>query len=139
MAKKKASGIPEDKLELYELLVATNPDVERKGATMPYTSLNGHMFSFLTKDGMLALRLSQADRDTFLKKYKTKLCEQHGRVMQEYVEVPDSLLKKTQELKAYFDRSIAYVGGLRPKATRREKGGGSKQDPKTGKNRSRSK
>jgi len=40
---------PADKLDLYEKLVATNPDVERKGATMPYKSLNGHMFSFLTK------------------------------------------------------------------------------------------
>jgi hypothetical protein len=29
-------------LELYEKLVATNPKVERKGDTMPYTSLNGH-------------------------------------------------------------------------------------------------
>jgi hypothetical protein len=27
----------------YEKLIATNPKVERKGATMPYTSVNGHM------------------------------------------------------------------------------------------------
>src|SRR6266436_6485847 len=40
-------------LALYEKLVATNPKVERKGATMPYTSLNGHMFSLLTRDGWL--------------------------------------------------------------------------------------
>ena len=39
-----------DNLELYEKLVATNPQVERKGKTMPYTSLNGHMFSFLSND-----------------------------------------------------------------------------------------
>ena len=38
-------------LELYEKLVATNPRVELKGDTMPYTSLNGHMFSVLTKGG----------------------------------------------------------------------------------------
>ena len=46
-----------DALKQYEKLIATNPNVERKGATMPYTSLNGHMFSFLTKTGTLALRL----------------------------------------------------------------------------------
>ena len=40
-----------DNLALYEKLVATNPNVERKGDTMPYTSLNGHMFSLLTKQG----------------------------------------------------------------------------------------
>ena len=38
-------------LALYEKLVATNPKVDRKGATMPYTSLNGHMFSLLTREG----------------------------------------------------------------------------------------
>src|SRR5262249_7973004 len=85
-------------LELYEKLVATNPRVARKGATMPYTSLNGHMFSFLTKTGKLALRLSTAERDSFLKKYKTTLCEQYGTIQREYVEVPDSLPKKTKEL-----------------------------------------
>ena len=44
-------------LQLYERLVSTNPNVERKGASMPYTSLNGHMFSLLTKEGKLVLRL----------------------------------------------------------------------------------
>lgn len=58
MAKKSTTDIPGDKLVLYESLVSTRPDIERKGATMPYTSLNGHMFSFLTKEGTLALRLS---------------------------------------------------------------------------------
>ncbi len=37
---KSATGIPADKLELYEKLVATNPSVGRKGVTTPYTSLN---------------------------------------------------------------------------------------------------
>ncbi|MBC8875049.1 MAG: hypothetical protein H8E44_36970 [Planctomycetes bacterium] len=118
---KAASGVPEEKLALYEKLVATNPGIERKGATMPYTSLNGHMFSFLTKTGTLALRLPDDERDAFIKKYKTQLCEQHGRIMREYVEVPDALLKKTRELKKYFDLSFAYVGSLKPKPTKRAK------------------
>ncbi len=101
--------------------MATNPDVERKGAAMPYTSLNGHMFSFLTNTGKLALRLPDDERGAFLKKYKTRLCEQHGTVLKEYVEVPDALLKKTRELKKYFDVSSAYVASLKPKATTRKK------------------
>ncbi|HWY45931.1 MAG TPA: hypothetical protein VNX70_01020 [Bryobacteraceae bacterium] len=48
---KPAGSLPSGKLELYEKLVATNPKVERKGATVPYTSLNGHMFSYLSKEG----------------------------------------------------------------------------------------
>jgi hypothetical protein len=133
MAKKAASGISTDTLELYERLVATRRDVERKGATMPYTSLNGHMFSFLTPEGTLALRLSPADREAFLKQYKTKLCEQHGRVMQEYVVVPDALLTKTAELKPYFDRSVAYVATLKPKATAGKKKAGAKRATKKAK------
>jgi TfoX/Sxy family transcriptional regulator of competence genes len=120
LMRKNEAGIPADKLELYEKLVATNPKVERKGATVPYTSLNGHMFSFLTKTGTLALRLPAAEREEFLKKYKTKLCEQYGTVMKEYAEVPDAMLKKTQELKKYFDLSFAYVGSLKPTPTKKK-------------------
>ena len=120
---KSSDDRPAGTVELYEKLVATNPKVERKGATMPYTSVNGHMFSLLTKEGRLALRLPAEARDAFLKKYKTKLCEQYGVVMKEYVEVPDALLKKTQELKKYFDQSYAYVSSLKPKPTMRKKPG----------------
>lgn len=109
--------IPAAVLALYDKLVAENLNVERKGAAMPYTSVNGHMFSFLTKSGVLALRLPAEEREAFLKKYKTKLCEQHGVVLAEYVEVPDSLLKKTVELKKYFDLSYGYVGSLKAKPT----------------------
>jgi hypothetical protein len=108
-------------LNLYEKLVATNPKVERKGDTMPYTSLNGHMFSLLTKEGWLALRLPSDARETFLKKYKTRLCEQYGVVMKEYVQVPDALLKKTRELGKFFDLSYSYVSSLKPKPTKKKR------------------
>ena len=116
-----AKNVPADKLALYEDLVATNPGVERKGATTPYTSVNGHMFSFMTETGMLALRLSPDGRDAFQAKYKTAPVVRYGAVMKEYVAVPDSLLEDTQELKKYFDLSFAYVGSLKPKATKRKK------------------
>ena len=111
-----------ESLALYEKLVANNNKVERKGATMPYTSLNGHMFSLLTREGWLALRLPSDARETFLKTYKTKLCVQYGTVMKEYVQVPDALLKKTQELRKYFDLSYGYVGSLKPKPTTKKAG-----------------
>jgi hypothetical protein len=121
MAKPAAGAIPLEKLELYEKLVATNPNVERKGDTVPYTSLNGHMFSYLSKAGKLALRLPSGEREAFLQKYKAKLCEAYGRVQPEYVEVPDSLLSSTRELKKFFDSSYMYVGSLKPKPTTRRK------------------
>ena len=48
-----------DVFKKYEALVADFPEVERKGVSMPYTALNGNMFSFLDKEGMLSLRFSQ--------------------------------------------------------------------------------
>lgn len=110
-----------DKLALYEKLVATNPKVERKGATVPYTSVNGNMFSYLSNEGKLELRLPAGEREAFLKKYKAKLCEAYGRIQPEYVEVPDSLLASTQELKKFFDSSYAYAASLKPKPTTRKK------------------
>jgi hypothetical protein len=108
------------RLELYEKLVATNPKVKRKGATVPYTSLNGHMFSYLGKTGELALRLPAGEREAFLKKYKTTLCNLYGIIQKEYVMVPDALLGKTQELKRFFDLSYAYVSSLKPKPTKKK-------------------
>ena len=107
-----------NQLSLYEQLVATNPRIERKGATVPFTSLNGHMFSYLGKTGEMALRLPSPEREAFLNKYKTKLCQQYGIVQKEYVAVPDALLKRTKELKKYFDISYAYVAGMKPKPSK---------------------
>jgi hypothetical protein len=102
---------------LYDALLATNTAIERKGATMPYTSINGNMFSLLTPDGTLALRLPAADRDAFLKRYDTKLSVQYGAVMKEYVRVPASLLQNTRALAKYLDVSYRYARSLRPKPT----------------------
>ena len=110
-----------DNLELYEKLVAINPKVERKGATVPYTSLNGHIFSYLSKEGKLALRLPAGEREAFLKKYNAKLADSYGKVQPEYVEVPDSLLASTKELKKFFDSSYNYVSSLKPKPTASKK------------------
>lgn len=113
--KKEKSNHPKELLDLYDKLIRTNPTVERKGATMPYTSISGHMFSFLAKDGSFGLRLPEELRQTFLKKYKTKLCEAYGVVLKEYVLVPDKLFKNTKELKSWFDLSFDYIKSLKPK------------------------
>lgn len=118
---KPITGAPPEKFELYQKLVATNPAAELKGATVPYTSLNGNMFSYLSKQGSLALRLPSPDREAFLTKYKTRLCQAYGVVLPEYVEVPDSLLASTKELKKYFDISYQYTASLKPKPTTKKK------------------
>jgi len=111
----KKSSIPATKLALYEKLIATTPEIERKGAVHPYTSLNGHMFSYLDQTGIMGLRLPKDEVDAFLKKYKTSPFESYGVVKKDYVTVPDSLLAKTEELKRYLKLSYEYVKTLKPK------------------------
>jgi hypothetical protein len=118
MSVQKKSTVPAGNLALYEKLVATNPNIERKGATHPYTSLNGHMFSYLHPSGAVALRLPKDEREKFLIKYKTTLFEAYGAVQKEYVTVPDALLKNTKELQKYFELSYQYVQTLKPKPSR---------------------
>ena len=117
---KTSDAMPAEKLALYEKLVATIPEVERKGASVPYTSVNGHMFSYLGKTGTLALRLPEPERQRFLDKYKTTLCTAYGVVQKEYVDVPGALLAKTAELATYFAASHAYVASLKAKPTTRK-------------------
>ena len=112
---KPPSNVDSNKLSLFDALIATVPGIERKGATVPYTSHNGNMFSYLSKQGTLSLRLPDGPREAFLKKYKTRLCSQYGVVQKEYVEVPDALLRKTSELKQYFAVSYQHVKSLKPK------------------------
>jgi hypothetical protein len=106
-------------------LIETVPNLERKGAKVPYTSLNGHMFSFIGADGLLGIRLPQPARDEFLQKYNARLCESYGVVLKEFVAVPADLLPDTSALSEYFGASYAYVKALKPKLSKK---GGSKAD-----------
>jgi TfoX/Sxy family transcriptional regulator of competence genes len=108
------------KVDLYDKLIATHPEIERKGAANPYTSLNGNMFTLLQDSRSLAIRLPEDKREEFLKKYKTTLFKAYGAVMKEYVAIPDALLKNTRELQKYLELSYEYVKTLKPKPTKRK-------------------
>jgi hypothetical protein len=127
--KKAPNTVPSEPLAWYDQLVATIANVERKGATVPYTSWNGHMFSYLTSDGTLALRLPAEARAEFLERYHTGLVEAYGVVQKEYVVVPTALLKQTQEIHRYFQISFDYVNTLRPKPQKPGKSPGSRGNP----------
>ncbi|HMD07291.1 MAG TPA: hypothetical protein VKH63_07130 [Candidatus Acidoferrum sp.] len=120
MSPKKKCNVPANKQAVYGKLLATNPQIARKGAANPYTSLNGHMFTYLNPAGTLAPRLPEKEREEFLKKYKTTLFEAYGAFMKEYVTVPDSLLKDTKTLRKYLELSYAYIKTLKPKPTKKK-------------------
>jgi hypothetical protein len=119
MSKDQPSAATTASIPAYDRVIATAPGLDRKGAKIPYTSLNGNMSSYLAEDGTLVLRLPPAERASFLERYDSRLHEAYGIVQQEYVDVPADLLEATDELAAWFAASVAYVGGLRPKPTKR--------------------
>jgi TfoX/Sxy family transcriptional regulator of competence genes len=114
---KPAPGAPPEKVHFHEALIATLPGVERKGAKLPYTSLNGNMFSVLSAKGVMGLRLSKAAREAFLAEHCASLYADYGTVMPEYVAVPDDLLADTARMTPYVAASYAYAQTLKPKPT----------------------
>ncbi|HUE43819.1 MAG TPA: hypothetical protein VMP12_09650 [Candidatus Sulfotelmatobacter sp.] len=120
-AKPKKSGMPEDKLALFDKLIAVRPEIERKGTNNAYAAVNGNMFLLMQADGVLAIRLPDDARAEFLKKYKAKLHEAYGAVMKEYVAVPDALLGKTKGLQKYVATSYDYTKSLKAKPTKKSR------------------
>jgi TfoX/Sxy family transcriptional regulator of competence genes len=118
--KAKKSGVPEEKLVLFDQLIAVRPEIERKGANNAYAAVNGNMFLLMQADGVLAIRLPEDTREEFLKKYKAKLHEAYGAVMREYVAVPEAALGKTKEMQKYVAASYEYAKGLKAKATKKK-------------------
>ena len=110
---------PPEALTLYKAVVESNPVVEVKGAANPYTSRNGHMFSFLDADGSMALRLSKEMGQEFMAAYDSGPVIQYNSVMQGYVSIPESLLASTTDLQEWFHKSHDWIGNLEPKPTKK--------------------
>ena len=111
---------PADALARFEAVIdASRSDATIKGAKNPYTSRNGHMFSFLTADGAMALRLSEERGEEFRTAYESGPVTQYGSVMRGYVSVPDDLLTSPEELAPWFDEAWEWIGSLPPKPTKK--------------------
>jgi hypothetical protein len=118
-AKAKKIGVPEDRLALFDGLIAIRPEIERKGANNAYAAVNGNMFLLMQPDGVLAMRLPEAARAEFLEKYKARLHEAYGAVMKEYVAVPEAAMDKIKELQTYVAASYEYTKTLKAKPTKK--------------------
>jgi hypothetical protein len=115
----KSANVDPERLAAYKRLVATQPGVDRKGASIPYTSFNGNMSSYLDAADGMALRLGGDGRARFLAEHDAHLQEAYGVVQKEYVHVPEAMLRDTAALAPWFAASCHYVKGLKPKPTKR--------------------
>ena len=109
---------PPEALNQYTAVVGSAGEVV-KGAKNPYTSRNGHMFSFLDAEGMMALRLSDQLAEVFFSQYESGPVMQYGSVMRGYVSIPDDLLRTPDELGPWFGQAYEWIGTLEPKPTKK--------------------
>lgn len=105
----------EERLKLYDELVAKCSRFERKGKTMPYTSANGYMFSQMNKSGEIGIRFSKEVQKKYLEDFNTTLYRSYGSVMQGYILIPDEMLEDLNHVSKLLDESYDYVMGLEPK------------------------
>ncbi len=105
----------EEKLKLYDELVAKCPRIERKGKTMPYTSANGYMFSLLNKAGEIGIRFSKKVQEKYLAEFDTTIFKSYNAVMRGYVLIPDHMLEDLDQVAKYLNESYDYVMTLEPK------------------------
>ncbi len=113
---------PAEALAAYDAALVAVVGEDHKGAANPYSSLNGNMFSFLGKEGELALRLGEAEREEFMAAYDAQLAVSHNTDMKEYVAVPDDMLRnQAEETIRWLQRSHKYAKTLKPKPTKRKK------------------
>ena len=105
----------QQKLALYDALVAKCPRFERKGKNMVYTSANGHMFSQLNKDGELGIRFSKEVQEKYIKELGTDYFRSYGAVMKGYVLMPEKLWDDLDTLATYLNEGYDYVMTLEPK------------------------
>ena len=107
--------------DAYDRLLATHPDISRKGKNLLYTSVNGHMFTVFSTNAKLGIRLAKPEREAFCDEFNTTILKSYGHNMPEYVTVPGALLEDTETLKPYLRISYEYVTSLKPKPTTKPK------------------
>lgn len=120
-ARKPTSAAPEAETRLYAAAVAATEGCELKGATMPYTSINGNMYSFLGKNGVVAIRLGEAERVKLGQSGGEPYVHESGAAMKEYMSLPSSILADGKSAAGWLTRSLAFAATLKPKATARSK------------------
>ncbi len=117
--KMKWKAAPPELIRLFEDAMRGFPEAQaRKMFGYPAAFVNGNMLGGLFQDSMM-LRLSADDRATFQDQAGAKPFEpMPGRVMREYVVVPEAIVKSKAQLKTWVGRAIAYSSSLPAKASK---------------------
>src|SRR5712692_831045 len=103
---------------LFESVAPSDPKVERrKMFGWPACFVNGNMFMALHEESLI-LRLSEEDRQAFLKlEGAAQFKPLPGKAMKEYVVAPAWMLEEKAALRKWVNKSLHYSLGLPKKVT----------------------
>ena len=120
-AKKKWRQAPVELIRIFEKALKSLPEAERrKMFGYPCSFVNGQMFTGLHQENLI-LRLPEDERREFLKIKEAKPFEpMPGRVMREYVVVPQSILNSETQLRIWLEKAFAFAKSLPPKPSKRK-------------------
>jgi hypothetical protein len=99
----------EEKLKVYDELVAKSDRFERKGKTMPNTSADGHMFSLLNKAGEIGIRFSKVVQEKYLKEFDTTIFKSYNSIMHGYILITDIMHRDLGSVASLLDESYDCV------------------------------
>jgi len=115
---------PEPLVALFTRALAALPDADTRSMFgYPAAFVRGQMFGGLFQRSMI-LRLSDDDRSAFVSEFHSKAFEpMPGRVMREYVVVPDVVSSSSAVLGEWLRKAYAYAAALPPKERRGARSG----------------
>lgn len=108
--------------DLYTKHIETWGKVERKGKKNPYTSHNGHMFTFFdTKENYMAVRLSKEEQEAYFEATGTGPVIQYNSEMRGYIRLTDEIFEDYQKVESWLEKSWKYINSLKPKPSTKRK------------------
>ena len=106
---------PEALVAIFDQVMPRPPATKRKMFGFPAGFINGNMFMGLFEESMI-LRLPGELREELIQLHGAKpFAPMAGRVMKEYVVVPERLIHDREQLSSWAGKALAYGESLEPK------------------------
>jgi hypothetical protein len=105
----------DDRRAVYEEAVERCDGFELKGKSVPYTAVNGHMFSQLSPDGALGIRFSEEVQERYIAELGTGPFTSYGKALKGYVRMPDTFWGDPDRLARFLGEAYEYASTLDPK------------------------
>jgi TfoX/Sxy family transcriptional regulator of competence genes len=124
---------PQELIDAFEAAMPGAPAVKRPMFGYPAGFVNGNMFTGLFADKMF-VRLPEDSRAELMGIGGTPFEPMPGRPMREYVVIPEKIIAKPAELKAWAGKALRYGASL-PVKKKKPTSGASKSGKKSRKKR----